>query len=120
MPLKSYKDLQVWQAARLLTGEVYDLCNKLPKDEVYGLCSQLKRSAVSIPSNIAEGQGRRSTDEEFVRFLRIGLGSLSELETQLDLSVRLKFITPEEILSIRPAADEVGRLLNGLIRSKQH
>ena len=103
-----------------LTEAVYRLTANYPVDERFGLTSQMRRAAVSIPSNIAEGQARRSTDEEFVRFLRIGLGSLSELETQLDLSARLKFVTAEQILSIRPAADEVGRLLNGLIRSKQH
>jgi len=117
--LVDYRDLIVWQRAMELTETVYRLTANYPVDERYGLTSQMRRAAVSIPSNIAEGQGRRSTDEEFVRFLRIGLGSLSELETQLDLSGRLKLITAEQIISIRPATDEVGRLLNGLIRSKQ-
>jgi four helix bundle protein len=92
----------------------------LPREERYGLTAQLRRAATSIPSNIAEGQGRRSSDDEFVRFLRIALGSLCELETQVELSLRLELLTSEQAARLRPKTDEVGRLLNGLIRSKQH
>lgn len=79
--IDSYKDLDVWRKSMQLSKDVYQLANKLPKSETYGLSSQLQRSAVSIPSNIAEGSRRSSKD--FKRFLRMALGSASELETQL-------------------------------------
>jgi four helix bundle protein len=84
MALNSFQDLIVWQKARLLVGGVYILCEKLPKDEKFGLSNQAKRSAVSIPSNIAEGY-RRNNRKEYVQFLGIALGSAAELETQLIL-----------------------------------
>ena len=114
-----YRDLVVWQKAMELAECVYRATAEFPLEERYGLTSQMRRAAVSIPSNIAEGQGRRSSDEEFIRFLRIGMGSLCELEAQLELSLRLQMITPEQLKQVRPLSDEVGRLLNGLIRSKQ-
>jgi len=115
-----YRDLVAWQKAMDLTERVYRQTADFPLEERYGLTSQMRRAATSIPSNIAEGQGRRSTDEEFVRFLRIALGSLCELETQLELSTRLKMTNAEQLSGLRSSAEEVGRLLNGLIRSKQH
>ena len=115
-----YRDLVAWQKAMDLTERVYRCTSDFPMEERYGLTSQMRRAATSIPSNIAEGQGRRSTDDEFIRFLRIALGSLCELETQLELSVRLKIMSAEQLSALRPASEEVGRLLNGLIRSKQH
>ncbi len=84
MALSSYKDLHVWQHSRELTKNVYKLCEKLPKDEVFGICSQMKRSSVSIPSNIAEGY-RRNNRKEYVQFIGIAAGSAAELETQLIL-----------------------------------
>jgi four helix bundle protein len=115
----NYRDLVVWQKAMMLAEEIYRNTSNFPRDERYGLTSQMRRAAVSIPSNIAEGQGRRSSDDELVRFLQIALGSLCELQTQLELSKRLGFLTPEQSISLRPATDEVGRLINGLIRSKR-
>jgi four helix bundle protein len=115
-----YRDLVAWQKSMDLTERVYRCTADLPLEERYGLTSQMRRAATSIPSNIAEGQGRRSTDDEFIRFLRIALGSLCELETQLELSVRLKMLSPEQLSALRPVSEEVGRLLNGLIRSKHH
>ena len=114
-----YRQLVAWQKSIDLAEKIYIQTSSYPKEERYSLTSQMRRAAVSIPSNIAEGQGRRSTDEEFVRFLLMALGSLCELETQLELSVRLKFISSDRAGELRPAVDEVGRLLNGLIRSKR-
>jgi len=114
-----YRDLVAWQKAMDLVERVYLATNEFPREERYGLTSQIRRAAVSVPSNIAEGQGRRSTDDELIRFLQISLGSLCELETQLELAVRLKFLAKQDLVTIRTSSDEVGRLLNGLIRSKR-
>lgn len=83
--MQTYKDLIVWQKARVLASDVYVLCSNLPKDELYGLCSQMKRASISIPSNIAEGY-RRNKRGEYVQFLGIAAGSAAELETQLILT----------------------------------
>jgi len=99
-----------------LAEAVYAVTRAYPRDETYGLTSQTRRSAVSVPSNIAEGQGRGSS-REFVRFLAVARGSLSELETQLLLGARLKYIDDEAISRLMQQAVTVGRLLNGLIRS---
>jgi len=116
----NYRELVVWQKAMDLTEAIYRMTADYPREERYGLTSQIRRAAVSVPSNVAEGQGRKSSDEEFVRFLQIALGSLCELETQLEVSSRLKLLTADQAKSLRAATDEVGRLLNGLIRSKRH
>jgi four helix bundle protein len=115
-----YRNLVAWQKSMSLAEAVYRQTGEFPLEERYGLTSQIRRAAVSIPSNIAEGQGRRSTDEEFVRFLRIALGSLCELETQLELALRLKLLSEKQANALRPATDEVGRVINGLLKSKQH
>ncbi len=114
MVIKNYRDLTVWQSAMDLVEEVYRLSSQFPKDELYGLTAQMRRAAVSIPSNIAEGQGRGG-DTEFHRFLRIAYGSLRELETQILLSQRLGYTGPEETKAILENAAETGRMLNGLI-----
>lgn len=88
--MTSHKDLQVYQESLLLVKDIYLLVALFPKDELYGLTSQMKRCAISIPSNIAEGAGRKGS-AEFVRFLYISMGSLSELETQLDIAIMLNF-----------------------------
>jgi four helix bundle protein len=91
MGARSYRDLTVWQKAIGLVELVYKETSSFPPDESYGLCNQMRRCAVSIPSNIAEGQGRNS-HKEFKRFLRIALGSLAELDTQLEISLRLGYV----------------------------
>ncbi|MGH9512984.1 MAG: four helix bundle protein [Terriglobales bacterium] len=111
-----YKDLIVWQKARALAIDVYRVTEKFPKAEVYGLTSQLRRAAVSIPSNIAEGQGRL-TKGEFRNFLGQARGSLLELETQLTIAFDLHFLDPEDIASLERSCSEIGKLLNGLIES---
>ena len=86
----SHKDLKVYQEALLLVKDIYFISSNFPKEELYGLTSQMKRCVISIPSNIAEGSGRKG-NAELIRFLYISLGSLSELETQLDISIMLNF-----------------------------
>ena len=110
-----YKDLTVWQKAIDLTTEIYRITKKMPKDELYGLTNQMRRAAVSIPSNIAEGNGRASTGD-YVRFLTIARGSVAEVETQLLISVRLDFLSQEDIAAALSLIDEVGRMLNSMIK----
>jgi four helix bundle protein len=115
MTAKSYKDLEVWQKAMDLVVECYQVTRNFPKSEVYGLTNQLQRAAVSIPANIAEGQGRQY-DTEFIHFLFVASGSLTELETHIQIALRLGFVSADEANSLLNRAGEVGRLLNGLLR----
>jgi len=96
--------------------EVYSLVKRLPKEELYGLSDQMRRAAVSIPSNIAEGQGRKST-KEFLQFLSIANGSRTELETQLLLCVEIGYLSDSDITATWQTLQEVGKLLNALINS---
>ena len=111
-----YKDLIVWQRARVLAEEVYRASEVFPKKEVYGLTSQIRRAAVSVVSNIAEGQGRL-TRGEFLQFLGHSRGSLFELETQLTIAADLNYFRQEKLASLEEKTSEVKRLLNGLIDS---
>jgi four helix bundle protein len=113
---KNYADLIVWKKAMTLVTEIYRITRELPKEELFGLTSQLRRAAVSIPSNIAEGQGRLSKGE-FRVFLGNARGSLSELETQIILCKNLDYIAEQEAARLLEMASEVGRILNGLIAS---
>ena len=110
-----YKDLTVWQKAMDLTTEIYRLTQKLPKEELYGLTNQLRRAAVSIPSNIAEGNGRASTGD-YVRFLIMARGSNAEVETQLLLCVRLDYLTQSDIEETLSLNDEIGKMLTTMIK----
>ena len=114
--IKSYRDLEVWQVAMDLSEMVYELTSKLPSEELFGLKSQARRSVVSIPSNIAEGRARKGK-AEFLHHLSIARGSLAELETQLLLTVRLKFIARESLAPVWAKAQSVGKLLTALIKS---
>ena len=116
MNSRSYRDLEVWQKAMDLVVECYRLTKDFPKSEVYGLVSQMQRAAVSIPANIAEGQGRQYK-QEFVQHLSIAYGSLAELETHIQIAQRLCYIQPDEAQQLLDRAGQVGRLLNGLLRS---
>jgi four helix bundle protein len=111
-----HQDLIVWQKARAFATEIYRATEDFPKTEIYGLTSQLRRAAVSIASNIAEGQGRMTVGE-FRHFLEQARGSLLELETQLAIAVDLHFLTSAEFESLEGRSSEVRRLLNGLIES---
>jgi four helix bundle protein len=115
-PVKSYRDLSVWQLSMSLARSVYQSTVPFPKDEQYGLTSQLRRAAISIPSNIAEGRGRDST-KEFLRHLSFAQGSLAEVETQLILSRDLGYLTEERLGGLLATTAELGRMIHGLQRS---
>jgi four helix bundle protein len=115
MAIRNYQDLVVWQKAMELCEAIYRVTARFPKEETYGLTSQMRRASVSVPSNIAEGQGRGS-DKDWNRHLRIAYGSLRELETQLILAQRLKFLTASDTDALLERSSEVGRLMNGLMK----
>jgi four helix bundle protein len=112
--MKDFKDLKVWQKAHELTIAIYSVSRAFPRDEIYGLTSQLRRAAVSIGANIAEGCGRRS-DGEFVRFLQIARGSASEVEYHLLLSRDLKFMDDSGFQNLQSKLMEVQRMLTSLV-----
>jgi four helix bundle protein len=114
--MHSYKELLVWQVAMGLVSEVYRVTREFPRAEIYGLTSQLRRSAVSVPSNIAEGQGR-ATRGEFIQFLGHARGSLFELETQLTIAGELGYLESQEQARILGMLTRVAQLLNGLLTS---
>jgi len=114
--VKSYRDLLVWQRAIELSVAVYKLTEEFPRHELYGLAVQLRRAVVSIPSNIAEGQSRRTTGE-FIQFLCIARGSNAEVQTQLFLIRTLGFADQASIAKCESLSLEVARMLNGLIAS---
>ena len=110
----TYRDLAVWRRSMELVAEVYRSSDMFPREETYGLTSQMRRSAVSVPSNIAEGKGRFSR-KELLQFLFRARGSLLELQTQITLAYELGFLPKMEEDQLTNSANEVGRLLNGLI-----
>jgi four helix bundle protein len=112
----TYTDLQVWQAAMDLAEDVYRITKLFPKEETYGLTVQLRRAAVSVPSNIAEGKGR-SSEKELSQFLCHSRGSLFEIETQVNLARRLGYLDAQQAEAILKKATSVGQLLNGLLRA---
>ena len=112
----SYRDLRVWQLAMALVVCVYDQTRGFPKHEVYGLTSQMRRSAVSVPSNIAEGKGR-STDRDRAVFFCHARGSLLELETQILIAQQLEYLVPLEAEKLIANSAQLGRMLNALIQS---
>jgi four helix bundle protein len=114
MTLKRYSDLIAWQKAMVLVEEIYKITRSFPKEELYGLTSQVRRAAISIPSNIAEGHCRNGR-REFIHHLSIALGSLGELETQVILAQRLGYLS--DSAPILEMASEAGRLLVGLMHS---
>ena len=115
-PRKRYQELMVWQKSMVLSKLVYQTTREFPADERSGLTSQLRRAAVSIPSNIAEGQGRL-TRGEFKQFLGHARGSVFEVETQIQLAVDFDYIDARLANSVLDLSSEVSRMLNGLIRS---
>ena len=114
--MKSHKDLNVWKGSVDMVTEIYQITKIFPKEEAFGLTNQIRRSAVSIPSNISEGAARNQT-KEFIRFLHISLGSLAELETQLLISKNLGYLKSESYLTINGKLNEIRAQLAGLIRS---
>ena len=109
-----YRDLIVWQKSMNLVQRIYELTKQLPKEEIYALTSQMRRAAVSIPSNIAEGAGRYNT-KDYVHFLRIARGSNNELETQLSICEQVGYFSRKEINDCFQLCDEITRMLNSLL-----
>ena len=112
-PIRSYRDLEAWKRAMELAEGCYRFTDTFPKAEVFGLAAHIRKSAVSIPSNIAEGHGRRSTTA-YANFVGIAMGSQAELETQIELARRLGFGKDADAVKLLEAAAEVGRILHGL------
>ncbi len=114
--VEGYRDLIVWQKSIVLVKQVYQLTQNFPDDEKFGLVSQMRRAAVSIPSNIAEGQARRTTGD-YVRFVSIAKGSLAELDTQLIVAIELSFCTRIQTKEVFLLMVEIRKMLNALRRS---
>ncbi|HET9337933.1 MAG TPA: four helix bundle protein [Casimicrobiaceae bacterium] len=115
MTIGRYSELAAWQSSMSLVADVYRLTATMPVAEKFGLAQQLRRAAVSIPSNIAEGHARRSR-REYLRFVVVAMGSLAELETQLLIANRLAYVTDSTLSSAQRRVDETGKLLRGLER----
>ena len=112
--MNSYRDLVVWQKSMEMVRLIYQLTNTFPKEELYSLTSQVRRSAVSIPSNIAEGYGRQHR-LEYIRFLQIARGSLFELQTQMELAIMIGYLKREELITVDLLSVEIEKMLNSLI-----
>jgi four helix bundle protein len=113
MVMQTFKDLIVWQEAIHLVEMIYQETRQFPKEEIYGLTSQIRRAAISIPANIAEGNGRRNR-REYLYFLSVANGSLTELETHLVIAERLKFLRAEALEKLSPQIKSVAKLLTAL------
>jgi four helix bundle protein len=114
--ISSFRDLLVWQKAMILAEDCYRLSKRLPRDDQMVLGYQIRKSCVSVPSNIAEGFGRHSTPE-YIHHLRFSKGSVNELQTQVELAKRLQIVTNAEATAIIADAEETGRMLNGLVNA---
>lgn len=113
--MKSHKDLDLWKRSVELVTLIYEVTKSFPKEEIYGITNQIRRAAVSIPSNISEGAARNHS-KEFIQFLYISLGSLSELETQTIISENLKFLRKDDSIKIQNELTELRKMIIGLIR----
>ncbi|MBR5673654.1 MAG: four helix bundle protein [Muribaculaceae bacterium] len=116
MKSSDFRELKVWQKAMDLTVEIYSIVKLLPQDENYALSSQMRRAAVSIPSNIAEGQGRESM-KEFIRFLSVARGSIRELSTQLEICERVHYLNEGNTARAKELIEEIDKMLNALSKS---
>lgn len=114
--MHNFKELKVWQLSRILVKEVYELTAFFPPEEKFGLVPQLRRCAVSIPSNIAEGSGR-NTEKDFAHFLSLSLGSAYELETLLTLSLDVALLKEVQLVELTPKINEVQKMIYALIKS---
>ena len=113
--MKTHKDLDAWKKALAFVTEIYTITRDFPLEERYGLTNQIRRAAVSIPSNIAEGAARNH-DKEFVQFLYIALGSASEIETHLHIALNLAYLTKDEFEQLILQQETIAKLIIGLIR----
>ena len=114
--MKTHKSLDVWQVAVKLAEDVYGVTRRFPKDELFGLTTQMRRCAISIPSNIAEGAARQG-DKEFIQFLYVAAGSASELYTQLEIAKRVAIGDPQDLERLQSEVERISMMLQGLIRS---
>jgi four helix bundle protein len=114
--MRTHKDLEVWKKSMEMVTKIYTLTRSFPKEELYGLTNQMRRAAVSVPSNIAEGAGRNSS-KELLQFLYYATGSLSELETQLIIAHNLEYFNNEQKQDIDTMVSEIFKMLSGLIKS---
>ena len=112
--IKSFRDLEIWKRSISLAKKIYQISEAFPKTELYGLTTQLRRAAISIPSNIAEGHTRRHT-KEFRQFLHVALGSLAEVETLLVLAIELKFIQQESAVPLQKEIEELSKMTTALL-----
>ncbi|MEP6690171.1 MAG: four helix bundle protein [Gemmatimonadaceae bacterium] len=115
-PIRSFRDLRVWQRGVDLLAEVYVITKKLPKDELQGLTAHLRRAALAVPARIAEGQGRHATGD-YLRHLTYAHGALAEVESLLAVAVRLEMLTTEQIAPLAPVVDEINKMLWGLSKA---
>lgn len=113
--MRTHKDLEVWQQSMRMVTSVYELTKEFPKEEMYGLTNQIRRAAVSVPSNIAEGAARHSR-KEFIQFLYIALGSTMEVDTQIIISKNLGYLDNEKRLKLCNRINDIGKMINGLIK----
>ena len=113
--MKTHKDLDVWKKSVSLVTSIYEVTKTFPKDEIYGITNQIRRSAVSIPSNIAEGSARKG-EKEFIQFLYISLGSMAELETQLIIANNLKYVKLNDYELMTGRLEEIRKMIIGLIK----
>ncbi|MGV0956030.1 four helix bundle protein [Empedobacter falsenii] len=113
--MRTHKDLDVWKLSIEFVTEIYNLTKDFPKEEQFGLTNQIRRASVSIPSNIAEGAGRRS-DKEFLQFLYISMGSIQEIDTQLLISLNLNYLTKSEYEISLTKLDQISKMISGLIK----
>ncbi|MCL5036603.1 MAG: four helix bundle protein [Chloroflexi bacterium] len=111
-----HKDLEVWKKSINFVVKIYEITGRFPENEKYGIIAQLRRAAVSIPSNIAEGAARK-TRAEYIQFLYIARGSINEIDTQIEIVKRLNYINEEKYTEVINLLDEISRLVNGLIKS---
>ena len=116
--MKTHMDLDVWKLSIEVVKDIYEITKSFPKEEVFGLTSQIKKAAISIPSNIAEGASRQ-TNKEFIQFLYISLGSASELETQLIIARELGFIDVDNMEIINGKIENIKKMITGLINYKK-
>jgi four helix bundle protein len=115
---RPHKSLDVWKLAMECVTDIYRITKAFPIDERFGLTDQLRRAAISIPSNIAEGSSR-NTKKEFVNFLYMAQGSLSEIDTQLEISLRLEYITPGDCNEVYLKLERIGKMITGLIKNQK-
>jgi len=113
--IRSYEDLKIWQRSISLSQNIYRITRNFPREEIYGLTSQLRRCAVSVPSNIAEGQARQHT-KEFIQFLYQARGSLAELDTQLIIAKEVGYLSEESLAPLRAEISEIRKMIHALVR----